>query len=63
MKTLIIKLTDEQQAELRKVMGISAAEPCEYLGVKIEKAGGNGTIVAYNAPPTGTASGSVVALV
>jgi hypothetical protein len=35
MKTLLIKLTEEQRREVRKLLQVPESDSCEYLGIKL----------------------------
>ncbi len=67
MRTLWIKLTAQQEADLRKTLGMADDVVCQHLAIKIPKdqfaafkRGENGgTIVAYNGPPHGGTTATV----
>ena len=67
MKTLWIKLTAEQEADLRKALQMADDVACQHIAIKIseeqfeafKRGDTGGVVVAYNGPPHGGTAATV----
>lgn len=67
MKTLWIKLTAQQEADLRNALGMADDVACQHIAIKIpeeqfaafKRGETGGIIVAYNGPPHGGTAATV----